>query len=104
MNHVKMRHVAVAVLAIAFSGVPAFPQQPDRSPPARVGDLSAILEAWVHGSSRIKSFSAKLTRRDKRHRLSATGEDTYEVLWKASGQAVLKIEAAVGKDKSELMD
>jgi len=102
MDHVKPRHVAVALLAIAFTliGGPVFPQREGTSPPAKAGELSAILDAWVQHSSQIKTLSAKFSRKDKRPGFG-TSECLYEVRWKDPGQAVLDIRQVVGKDKTE---
>jgi hypothetical protein len=103
MVGVKMRHVAIAVLAIALNGVPAFPQQPGTSQPAQATELSAVLDTWVHNSTQIKSLSARFSRKDKRHNLLLTGEYSYEALWRDSGQAALKIAALDRKGTSELL-
>ena len=105
MTHLKMRRVTVAVLAIALSGVRAFPQQASTVPPAGVGEINAILDAWVQQSSRIKTLSAKFTRKDHRPPWGApppwgTMEFLYEVRWKNPGQAVLNIEQVVGKNQT----
>ena len=102
MDHVKPRHVAVALLAIAFTliGGPVFPQREGTSPSPRAGELSAILDAWVHHSSQIKTLSAKFSRKDKGSAFGAV-EFLYEIHWNDSGQAVLDIRQVVGKDKTE---
>jgi outer membrane lipoprotein-sorting protein len=104
MSSVKQRFVAVATLAIAITGVSAFSQQSDGSQRANTVELNAIIDACVKSSARIKSLSARFSRKDKRRSLSDTGEFIYEVLWKDSGQADLKIEATVRKGKPELFE
>jgi hypothetical protein len=61
MAHRKTRRVAVAVRAIALSGVRAFSQQSSPAPPARTLEINAILDAWVQQSSRIRTLSAKFS-------------------------------------------
>jgi hypothetical protein len=109
MAHFKMRRVAIAVLAVALSGIRAFPPQASAAPPAGAAELGAILDAWVQQSSRIKSLAVKFTRSEHRPPWGAPPpwgriEFLYEVRWKDSGQAVLNLEQVVAKDKKELFE
>jgi hypothetical protein len=102
MDHVKPRHVAVAVLTIAFTvtGGPGLAQRDGTAPPAGAQQLNAILDAWVQHSSQIKTLSAKFRRKDKGSAFGAM-EFLYEIHWKDSGQAVVDVECVAGKDKAD---
>jgi outer membrane lipoprotein-sorting protein len=103
MFHVRTRLLVFAIVAMVFSGIPAFSQQPKATTPARAAELDAILDAWAQQSSQIKTLSAKFVRRQKRIAWS-TMEFRYDVIWKDSGQAVLNIDQVARKDKTEAFD
>ncbi len=105
MDHLKLRHVAAAVMAIALTvaGGEVFAQEHARSPSAGAVSVNAILDAWVQHSSRIRSLSATLSRTHNRSRFGAR-EFIYEICWNDSGQAALNIEWVAGKDKTEFFD
>jgi hypothetical protein len=106
MGHVISRRTGVIVLAITFtvSGARAFPQFRGTATPARAEDLNAVVNAWVESSARIKTLSAKFSRKDSRRTVYGSRELYYDIRWKDSGQAVLSIAHAARDDQSEFLE
>jgi outer membrane lipoprotein-sorting protein len=104
MQRIMIRPVAAAALAIAFTltGVSAFAQQGGKETTAQYDQLSPIMDTWVQNSSRIKTLSARFSRKDRRPGF-ATRELIYDIRWKNSGLASLKIESTGPKDESEYL-
>jgi hypothetical protein len=102
MANVKLRAVALTVLTIALAGPRAFSQDSRNPAPERTAELSVILDTWARNSSQVKTFSAKFLRRDHRPGFG-NQEYLYEVRWKDSGKAAIKIQTVESRGKlSEL--
>jgi hypothetical protein len=105
MEHVMSRRIGAAVLAVTCSitAVRAFPPPSAGPTPARAEDLNAILTAWAENSSRIKTLSAQLSRKDRRPLLGSMNL-IYDISWKDSGQATVNIKESGRKNGPDFVD
>ena len=105
MGHVMIRRIGVAALAITCSvtAVRAFSPPQGKPTPAKAEDLNAILSDWAENSSRIKTISAQLSRKDRRPLLGSMNL-IYEINWKDSGQAAVNIKEAGRKHEPDFVD
>ena len=88
---IKRSGIAVLAIALAVTGDRAFAQQQGEPANVTTTELNAILHNWVTNSSQIKTLSAKFKRIDRRPFHAATEYD-YEIRWKSSGLASIRIE------------